>query len=231
MAWAFFRGIRSIGYGASAVLRKSVLFMIFAPVVALAEPVKIAALGDSLTQGYGLPAEDGLVPNLEAWLNANAQDVVLINAGVSGDTTAGGLSRAEWTLTPDVDGLIVALGGNDMLRALDPAQAKSNLAGILEVARTKSVPVLLVGIEAPSNYGPAYKEAFDAMYGALAEEFGTLYYRSFFDVFVQQGLSQTEVQKFLQSDRIHPNAEGVDMIVEGLGPEVIELIKLLDEAQ
>lgn len=101
---------------------------------AMAEPVTVAALGDSLTQGYGLEQGDGLVPQLESWLRERGAAVTLVNAGVSGDTTAGGLSRVEWTLAPDVDGLLVALGGNDMLRGIDPAVTRANLAGILEAA-------------------------------------------------------------------------------------------------
>ncbi|MEM1362000.1 MAG: GDSL-type esterase/lipase family protein, partial [Pseudomonadota bacterium] len=100
--------------------------------VATADEVKIAALGDSLTQGFGLVAEDGLVPQLQAWLDANGlPDVELVNAGVSGDTTAGGLARIGWTLDPDTDALIVALGANDMLRGIDPGVSRANLAGIL----------------------------------------------------------------------------------------------------
>ena len=94
---------------------------------ALAEPLVLAALGDSLTQGYGLPAEDGFVPQLQNWLDQNGADVTVINAGVSGDTTAGGLSRVAWTMTPEVDGMIVTLGGNDLLRGIDPAVSRANL--------------------------------------------------------------------------------------------------------
>ena len=95
--------------------------------IAQADEVVIAALGDSLTQGYGLPVEQGFVPQLQAWLDANGVEVRLINAGVSGDTTAGGLARVDWTLTPDVDGMIVALGGNDVLRGLPPEETKANI--------------------------------------------------------------------------------------------------------
>jgi len=189
-----------------------------------AEQVTIAMLGDSLTQGYGLPANDGLVPNLEAWLQQRGHDVVLINAGVSGDTTAGGLSRIAWTLTEEVDAIVIGLGGNDVLRGLDPVITKNNLAGLLEVVIGRQIPALLVGMEAPNNYGTEYKMAFDPIYQDLAETYGTLYYQSFFEVFAKNGLTPEQTVEFLQSDRIHPNAQGVDMIVEDMAPFVADLI-------
>ena len=189
---------------------------------ALADPVVIAALGDSLTQGYGLPQEDGFVPQLESWLREQGADVQVLNAGVSGDTTAGGLSRAAWTLTPDVDAMIVTLGGNDLLRGIDPANSRANLDGILQAAADADVKVLLVGMQAPGNYGPEYKASFDAMYPELAEQYGTLYASSFFE-----GSADTDpaaVRGLMQADGIHPNAEGVQKVVEGLGPQVLKLI-------
>ncbi|UWR14977.1 arylesterase [Sulfitobacter sp. M368] len=193
---------------------------------AQADEVVIAALGDSLTQGYGLPAEQGFVPQLQAWLDANGADVRLINAGVSGDTTAGGLSRVDWTLTPDVDGMIVALGGNDVLRGLPPEQARQNLTGILTAAQAAEVEVLLVGMQAPGNYGEDYKADFEAIYPDLAKDFETLYLESFF-----AGLTEGEENEDLsayralfQGDGVHPNAEGVAMIVARFGPELLDLV-------
>jgi len=194
---------------------------------AAAEPVTIAALGDSLTQGYGLAPEDGFVPQLEAWLTGQGADVKIINAGVSGDTTAGGLSRVDWTLTPEVDAMIVALGGNDLLRGIDPEVSRANLRGILEAAEAAEVEVLLVGLEAAGNYGPDYKQAFDAMYPDLAEEFGTLYAESFF-AGMDEGQSLSDAAVLMQPDRIHPNAEGVRRIVEGLGPQVLSLVDVAE---
>jgi acyl-CoA thioesterase-1 len=189
-----------------------------------AEPVTIAALGDSLTQGYGLPQEDGFVPQLEAWLRARGHDVAVLNAGVSGDTTAGGLSRVDWTLTPEVDALIVALGGNDLLRAIPPEASRANLDGILARAQEAGVAVLLIGLEAPGNYGPDYKAAFDSMYPDLAEKYGTLYSRSFLAGLVD-GVDRTEAMTgLMQSDGIHPNADGVVRIVETLGPYAEDLV-------
>jgi len=120
---------RSFAYGATRALRNCTIALIFLSGMAAAEPVTIVALGDSLTAGYGLPPDQGLVPRLQASLTAQGLDIIIQNAGVSGDTTAGGLSRVDWSLGPDADGLIVALGGNDMLRGIDPAEARANLDG------------------------------------------------------------------------------------------------------
>ena len=190
-----------------------------------AEPVVIAALGDSLTQGYGLVQEEGFVPQLEAWLTERGVEARLINAGVSGDTTAGGAARVAWTLTPDVDAMIVALGGNDLLRGIDPSVGRANLAAILEAAVAAEVEVLLVGMQAPGNYGPEYKAAFDGMYPSLAKDYGTLFQESFFDGLGGAGIDPSTVQAFMQPDGIHPNAEGVARIVEGFGPNVLALIE------
>lgn len=190
--------------------------------VAMAEPLTIAALGDSLTQGYGLSPETGFVPQLDAWLDNQGFEIELINAGVSGDTTAGGLSRIQWTLTPEVDAIIVALGGNDLLRGIDPAESRSNLKGILTIAKERDLPVLLVGMDAPANYGPDYEEAFDAMYPDLADQFGTLYHPNFLGA-LSGGDIQTTLTTLMQSDGIHPNQAGVALIVKDLGPKVIEL--------
>ncbi|MDA9865252.1 arylesterase [bacterium] len=194
-----------------------------------AEEVTIAALGDSLTQGYGLPADQGFVPQLQTWLQGQGADVVLINAGVSGDTTAGGLSRIEWTLTDDVDALIVALGGNDMLRGLDPGAARENLDGILSVAQDQGVPVLLVGMDAPPNYGPEYEAAFDAMYPDLAAAYGVLYHANFLGALAALEDRELALQTYMQPDRIHPNADGVVLIVEDLGPSVQRLVLQVEE--
>lgn len=192
---------------------------------AQAEPVTIAALGDSLTQGYGLAPDQGFVPQLEAWLRERGAEAELINAGVSGDTTAGGLSRIEWTLTPDVDALIVALGGNDLLRGIDPAVSRANLDGILDVASTRQLPVLLVGVDAPANYGAEYEAAFDAMYPDLAEKYDAILHPDFLAALAAQEDRQAALAEFMQPDGIHPNAKGVSLIVEAIGPSVLELIE------
>ena len=192
---------------------------------AQAEPVTIAALGDSLTAGFGLAHEDGLVPQLEGWLRENGADVVVINAGVSGDTTAGGLSRVDWTLTPDVAGMIVTLGGNDFLRGIDPAVSRDNLRGILVAARDAEVAVLLIGLEASNNYGPDFKLAFDGMYSDLAAEFEVQLAPRFFQGLLDAAGTQENVRNFMQSDGIHPNPAGVKVIVQTLGPDVLRFVE------
>ena len=195
---------------------------------AQAEEVVIAALGDSLTQGYGLPAEEGFVPQLQAWLDAEGVEAKIVNAGVSGDTTAGGLARVDWTLTPEVDAMIVTLGGNDMLRGLDPEQARGNIDDILAAAKRAEVEVLLVGMSAPGNYGAGYKADFEALYSDLAEAHGTQFYPDFFTGLLAAekgavGARSETVQRYFQGDGIHPNAEGVALIVDDIGPAVAEL--------
>ncbi|HKK83935.1 MAG TPA: arylesterase [Roseovarius sp.] len=197
------------------------------PFAAMAEDMRILALGDSLTQGYGLIEDFGFVPQLDAWLEAQGAEVAVINGGVSGDTSAGGAARVEWSLTPDVDAMIVTLGGNDLLRGVDPSVTRANIEAILRAAQEKSVKVLLVGMQAPGNYGPEYKQDFDSLYPELAEDYGTLYAESFF-----AGLGTSdpaEARDYFQADGIHPNAEGVRKIVEGLGPKVLALIDRVDE--
>ncbi|WP_224503598.1 arylesterase [Celeribacter litoreus] len=190
---------------------------------AVAEPVRIAALGDSLTQGYGLIQQEGFTAQLQDWLNEKALDVTIVNAGVSGDTTAGGLSRVDWTLTPDIDAMIVALGGNDVLRGIAPETARENLRGIMVAASEKDVPVLLVGINAPSNYGTDYKADFEAIYPDLADEFGALYFESFLGPLLKNADMDATLQTYMQPDGIHPNGRGVALIVAELGPYVADL--------
>ncbi|GAB5447964.1 arylesterase [Gymnodinialimonas sp.] len=211
-------------YGALARLGKVALFAGFAA-PALADETTILALGDSLTAGYGLVQEEGFVPQLEGWLEGQGHAVTLINAGVSGDTTAGGLARVEWSLTPEVDAIIVALGGNDFLRGIDPAVSRANLDGILQVARDADLEVLLVGIVASGNYGPDYQQEFNGMYPDLAQTYGTLLERDFFNGFRASVDAGADVSEFMQRDGIHPNAAGVALIVEDLGPQVAALIE------
>ena len=156
--------------------------------------------------------------------------VVVLNAGVSGDTTAGGASRAAWTLTPEVDGLIVALGGNDLLRGIAPEVSHSNLDKILSASAEANVDVLLIGMQAPGNYGPEYKAAFDAIYPELAKRYGAVYEESFFTGIAGETADPSEMRKYMQEDGIHPNPEGVQRIVAAIGPRVLDLIALIETA-
>ena len=205
----------------------AVLILVAAPLAGGAGTLRIVALGDSLTAGYGLPADQGLVPRLQAWLDARGADALLVNAGVSGDTTAGARARLDWALGDGADALIVTLGGNDMLRGLPPAEARANLADILATARTRGLPVLLVGMKAPANWGPEYKTAFDAIYPELAREYDALLFPDFFAGLAAQGADMADpasLARWMQPDGIHPGSEGVQAIAGALGPAVLELI-------
>jgi acyl-CoA thioesterase I len=183
----------------------------------------LVAFGDSLTQGFGLPPADGFVPQLQNWLTAHGADVTVLNAGVSGDTTAGGLARMDWTLTPDVDAMILNLGGNDLLRGLDPKSSRANLDGMLTKAQTLHIPVLLVALRAPGNYGPDFKAQFDAMYPDLAAKFKIPVTENYFLPLIDQSTKLLSTD-LMQADGLHPNAKGVIVAVNTLGPQVLALL-------
>ena len=215
-------------YGVAGWFRKAVLGVFTSMTltsVAFAAPITIVALGDSLTHGFGLPQEDGFVPQLQTWLRENgAEGVVVKNAGVSGDTTAGGLARFEWSLAEGGDAVIVELGGNDLLRGIDPVSSRQNLTGIMQKAAERSLPVLLTGMQAPINYGPEYKEAFDAMYPELAAE-----YQAIYDPFFLEGM--IDRPELFQDDGIHPNQDGVAFLVGRFGPLALELVRQAETRQ
>jgi acyl-CoA thioesterase-1 len=222
--------LRSSAYGAFAHIGKAMLLLLALSLPAAAEEITVVALGDSLTQGYGLIEEEGFVPQLQAWLQARGHDVMVENHGVSGDTTAGGLARIGWALGDHVDALIVALGGNDLLRGLPPEASRANLDGILAEAEARSLPVLLIGLQAPGNYGPDYKAAFDAIYPELATTYDALLVESFLGPLTEaaEGDPAAALASYMQPDGIHPSAEGVALIVEAIGPEVEALIARLE---
>jgi len=180
---------------------------------AMAAPIKILALGDSLTAGYGLAEADGFCPQLEKALRAAGHDVRVIDGSVSGDTTADGLARLDWTLADNPDVVIVELGANDALRGLDPAQAKANLDAILTKLQNQGRVVLLVGMEAPRNLGQDYDQAFDGMYPDLATRHHVALYPFFLD-----GVATDLTLN--QADGIHPNPAGVAVIVKRMLPAV-----------
>jgi len=181
-------------------------------------PVRLLALGDSLTAGYGLPPGEGFVPRLQAALAAAGRAVRVIDAGVSGDTTAGGLARLDWALADQPQAVLVELGGNDGLRGLPPQQSKANLAGILDRLAERDIPVLLVGMLAPPNLGAEYGREFAAVFHDLARERpGVTLYPFFLDgVAGDQALNQP--------DGIHPNARGVAVVVGRILPAVEALL-------
>lgn len=223
--WIEFSTLR---YGVNSVLRNVValFFVAILPLHAVAEQTgkTIIAFGDSLTQGFGLPTADGFVPQLEAWLDQNGFDAKVINAGVSGDTTQGGASRIAWTLAEPADLIIVALGGNDALRGIAPSVVRANLEAILQTTQSYKVPVLLVGMSAPLNYGAAYKAEFDAIFPDLASDFDVPLYPVFFQALIGEGAILPDLQTYFQADAIHPNAAGVREIVLDIGPVIAKAL-------
>lgn len=226
---AFPLSITSLAYGVRRAIANLILPLsisacaLTGPAVSLAQdrPV-VLALGDSLTAGYGLVrSEDGLVPQLQAWVDAEGVPMQIVNAGVSGDTTAGGLSRLDWSLDPQVDAMMVILGGNDLLRGTDPAATRANLDAILAKAQARGLPVLLVGLTASNNYGPEFKAQFDAIYPELAAKYGALLEPNFF---APLGADLSSMRPLMQPDGIHPNPQGVAKVVAVLGPRLLELL-------
>ena len=185
---------------------------------------RVVAFGDSLTAGFGLPEEEGFVPQLENWLQRQGADVTVINAGVSGDTTAGGYSRVEWVLAEGADLVILELGANDMLRGVSPAEARRNLDGILEIITAREIDVLIAGMLAPPNYGAEYRAEFDSIYPDLAEKYDVALY-PFFLAGLGQAEGVADLFSMMQSDGMHPNAKGVEKIVADIGPVVLDALE------
>ena len=186
---------------------------------AAADPVRIVVLGDSLTAGYGLanPSEDGFPARLEAALRAGGHDVAVVDAGVSGDTTAGGLARVDWSVGDDADGVIVELGANDMLRGLDPAVTARNLDAIVARLTERGMAVLVAGMRAAPNLGPDYAAAYDGLFADVAARHDALLHPFFLEgVAAEPALNQ--------ADGIHPNADGVGVIVDNILPAAEALI-------
>jgi acyl-CoA thioesterase I len=181
------------------------------------KPLKLVAFGDSLTAGLGLPAQDAFPAKLQAALKVKGYDVTVVNAGVSGDTTAAGLERLEWSVPDDADGVIAELGANDALRGLDPALTEKSLTSILDRLAARHIPVLLAGMKAPRNLGPDYTAKFDAIYPKLAANHPIVFYPFFLE-----GIAADP--HLNQGDGLHPTASGVEVIVQRILPEVEELI-------
>ena len=190
-----------------------------------AEPKTIVAFGDSLTQGYGLPADAGFVPQMGAWLAAQGASVRMVNAGVSGDTTAGGLARLDWTLAEPADLVIVNLGSNDMLRGLDPNLAYANLKQIMDKLEAKNMVTLLIGHIGPMNYGAGYKADYDGAFEKLAASYDTVFYPFFFKTLMAADGVTPNLQLYFQDDGMHPNAAGVQAVVADMGPYVLRALQ------
>ena len=180
-------------------------------------PIKIVAFGDSLTAGYLLPPKEAFPVQLAAALNAKGHLVEIENAGVSGDTTAGGLERFDWSIPDGTDAVILELGANDGLRGIDPAIARKNLDAILTKLKARNIDVLVAGIIAPENWGRVYSDQFNRMFSDLSDKHGTLLYPFFLDgVALKPELSLT--------DGLHPNGKGVGVIVERILPVAEQLL-------
>ena len=187
------------------------------PAAAADKPISIVALGDSLTAGLGLDNQDTFPARLQRALAAKGIVANIANAGVSGDTMAGGLARLDWSVPPDTDAVILELGANDALRGLDPAVTRRTLDTILAALAKRNIPVLLCGMMAPRTLGADYAHVFDPMYAELAQQYRAVLYPFFLD-----GVATD--RKLNQGDGLHPTAAGVDVIVAKILPKVEELI-------
>ncbi|MEH6526118.1 MAG: arylesterase [Sneathiella sp.] len=215
------RGLTLAYGGQLSIINIFALFMIifYGICDAYAEKsVRIVAIGDSLTAGYGLPQGEDFPTQLEAALQAKGLNVVVDNAGVSGDTTTGGLQRLDWALGNDADFVILELGANDALRGILPEITRDNLEKILILLQEKNIPVLLTGMKAPPNMGANYTTEFDQIFPDLAEKYGA----DFYPFFLEDVASDPALN---QSDYIHPNAEGVKIIVNNMLPYVQRFIE------
>jgi acyl-CoA thioesterase-1 len=180
-------------------------------------PLRLVALGDSLTTGLGLPANSAFPAKLAAALKAKGIAADVVDAGVSGDTTANGLARLDWAVPEQTDGVIVALGANDMLRGIDPTQTRKALDGILSRLGKRRIPVLLAGMQAAPNFGTEFGQRFNAIFPELAAKHAVLLYP-----FLLDGVAAKAALN--QRDGIHPTAAGVDRMVAGILPKVEELV-------
>jgi acyl-CoA thioesterase-1 len=201
-----------------SVVNAALALLLLSVPAAAKDRLRIVALGDSLTAGYGLAPEEAFPARLEARLKALGVDAEIVNAGVSGDTTAGGLARLDWALADAPDYVLVELGANDALRGLDPAAAKANLDKILAGIVAKGAKPILLGMVALGNWGREYGTAFNAIYPELAQKYGAPLYPFFLD-----GVAQDPALN--QPDGLHPNAQGVQRIVERIAPFLREALK------
>lgn len=195
----------------------ALLALLVAPVMAADRPVRIVVLGDSLSAGFGLAVQDSLPSKLERALKAKGYNVSVGNAGVSGDTAAGGLARLDWSVPDGTDAVILELGANDALRGADPKQTRAALDAIIRKLKERHIAVLLAGMLAPRNLGEDYVKAFDPIYPELAAAHGLIFYP-----FIAEGIAGDRALN--QADGIHPTPAGVDVIVAGMLPKAEELI-------
>ena len=203
--------------GAAAVCSAALVTAMPTPAMSGGPPIKVAALGDSLTAGYGLPEKDGFVPRLQAALAARGIEAQIENAGVSGDTASGGLARLDWSVPQGSNAVILELGANDMLRGIDTRVTRDALDSIMRRLAQRHIAVLLCGMRSAPNLGMDYGRAFESIYPELAAKYGALLYPFFLD-----GVAGNLA--LVQHDGLHPSAAGVDVIVARILPKVEELI-------
>lgn len=176
-------------------------------------PIRLVAFGDSLTAGYGLGPREGFAPRLEAALKSRGHNVVVANAGVSGDTASGGADRLDWSVPDGTDGVIVELGANDMLRGVDPKITRAALTRILDRLAARKIPAMLAGMRASPNLGSDYVRRFESIYPDLAKERGLVLYPFFLEGVVGD-------RSLNLPDGLHPTAKGVDVVVANITPTV-----------
>lgn len=191
---------------------------------AAARPLQLVGFGDSLMAGYNLPPGEGFTDRLQKALRDKGYDVAVADAGVSGDTTSGGLARLDWSVPDGTDLVILELGANDMLRGIDPAEIERNLDAMLARLKERKIPVLLAGMVAAPNLGHFYAEAFGTIYPRLAEKYGATLYPFFLDGVAGDAALELE-------DGMHPNAAGVDRMVERILPTVERALAGLPKAE
>ena len=205
----------------NAVAAIALLFCLSGAANAETRPLRILAFGASIVAGYGLDAQDALPAQLETALRARGIDATVINSGVSGETSAGGLARLDWALADDPDLVILDLGGNDALRGIDPKTTEANLDAIVTRLQQEKRGVLIAGMLAPPNLGADYAAAFNAVFRTVAERHDVVLYPFILDGVVMD-------PRLNQEDGIHPNAAGVKVIVERMLPSVLHAIERLD---
>lgn len=204
---------------------RSLAFAALASLLLLVQPqpasadaaIRLVGLGDSLMAGYGLDGADGFPARLQVALEERGHAVEIVDAGVSGDTTSGGLARLDWSIPDGVDGVILELGANDALRGLPPETTRDNLRSMIERLQARDIPVLLAGMLAPPNMGADYEARFNAIYPELAEEYGLVLYPFFLD-------GVTGDTAMLLPDGMHPNAQGIEKMVENILPYAEEFL-------
>jgi acyl-CoA thioesterase I len=203
----------------------AVLAAVIAPLPAAhaqSNPIRLVALGDSLSAGYNLPQEAAFPVALERALKAKGYKVEVVNAGVSGDTSSGGLDRLDWSVPDGTDGVILELGANDMLRGLDPAGTRTNIEAIVERLKSRNIPVMLAGMYASRNLGPEYVQKFDGIYPDIAKKHDLVLYPFFLD-----GVAGDRSLNL--PDGMHPTAKGVEIIVERILPSVESFLARLSQ--